>query len=96
MLEKAIKQIVHVRIQIVTVVVSSTNVRTLPVGRVLRDPAVLEAFTIAPLFACPCLGLPRPLDPSRTTLVRRHLRLPELAQERLVLAAEAARGARES
>lgn len=73
---------------------SAADVRVLEVCRVLRNPPAPQARRVAPLVRA--LRLPRPLQPPRALLVRHHLRLPVLPQERLVARAEGARVARQA
>ena len=54
----------------------------------------VQARLVAPLVRV--LRLPRPLEPPRALLVRDHLRLPILPQERLIARAEAARAPRQA
>ena len=71
----------------------ATDVRVQTVSRVLRDPFVRKPSLVRPLVRI--LRLPRPLHPARAALERARLRLPELAEERLVIVAEARGGAGE-
>ena len=71
---------------------SITNRRVLELRGDLRNPPTREAGLVRPVVRT--LRLPRPLDPPRALLVRDHLRLPVLPQERLVVRRE--RGPRAS
>ena len=72
---------------------SAADVRVQALRRVRRNPPAAQARLVRPLVRV--LRLPRPLHPARAALERARLRLPELAQERLVAVAEARGGAGE-
>jgi len=59
-------------------------------GRIARNPAVLQPGLIGPFVRILCL--PRPHDPPTRLLVRDHLSVPRLPQERLVALAERCAG----
>ena len=61
-----------------------TNVWVFAVCRILRDPTVLQAFTIGPLLTRTFLGFPSPLYPTLTSFITDRLGLPELPQESFI------------
>jgi len=63
-----------------------TDRRVLPVVRVLRDPTVRQSSLITPIVRL--FGLPRPLEPPSTLLVRDGLGLPIPPKELLVILGE--------
>jgi hypothetical protein len=72
-------------------IVSPADVGVLTVRWVPRDPTTRKAVLVRPVRGR--LGPPRPEDPAGAVLVRARLRLIVLAQESLVVARKARRGA---
>jgi hypothetical protein len=64
----------------------TTNIAVLKVGRLLRDPSICEASFVCPFIGI--LGLPSPLDPTASFFECDYLGFPMLSQESFVFVAE--------